>query len=314
MWLARASARNLDDIPSVSETRHNNGALDCLDDLVDIELTYMTVLHGYWGQVAAYRDAVKFYSTSSGGNHHPSQQATTIPLWLQMQRQELYRELYDFSASKLASRKFAAQLLLLAELFMMILHVSPDELQKFAGKNGEEEARRACRSLEEVWCAGPEARYAAWHAGQVLRQARRLPPTSTRGFNVIAVYFAGLTLWAYALCSTAALKAKQSEMDKQGCSRGFVLLDGDQTLAVRAFLQLDQGLPALQHCSDSGTEMEPLTNPSMVLGVACSVLRNNFPVSDEPLPPLVQSLELLLHELGSDPAEMQEPGDSEVAK
>lgn len=102
------------------------------------------------------------------------------------------------------------------EMFMVALHVDLNQLQSFAGKAGEEEARRASAHFLHQdhdpgtgregngaggggWVRSTDARYAVWHAGQVFRVARGLPPTGLRGFNAMAVYFASLTLWVYGL-------------------------------------------------------------------------------------------------------------------
>lgn len=166
----------------------------------------------------------------------------------------------------------------------MVLYVSPDEVQKFAGKSGEEEARRVTASLEEHWVNTPEARYAAWHAGQVFLNARRLPPASLRGFNAIAVYLASLTLWAYGLLTypsgpprdeggfddTAHLHPVQNHLGHtmhgsgttahgratpdgstnndttaSSSNKAFVPLDGEESMQTKAFLQFNRGIPAL---------------------------------------------------------------------
>lgn len=181
---------------------HNLNILDELQGHIDVELCYSVLLHGFWGQVNAYRETTRFYANANvhgnGGTHR---------LWLKSQHQELYHDLCAFSTiihttsypTSRGDHNHTVHLSLTLELFLMILHVSPDEVQKFAGKAGEEEARRATASLEQHWLNTSEARYAAWHAGQVFLNARRLPPASLRGFNAIAVYMASLTLWVYGL-------------------------------------------------------------------------------------------------------------------
>lgn len=199
----------------------------------------------------------------------------------------------------------------------MILHVSPDELQRFAGKAGEDEARRAGASLEETWARTPEARYAIWHAGQVLLHARRLPPAILRRFNATAVYLASLTLWVYGLLLNTSSRPpaggggahNQSYLSidpNHGASAGqqspraagkLILLDGEESMDTKAFQQFDRGIPALT--KSGGEETEPLSNPAAVLAIARDIFRENFPVKSEPLPPLVESLSNLLRDLGS---------------
>ncbi|KPM34198.1 hypothetical protein AK830_g12375 [Neonectria ditissima] len=285
-----------DGIPRVADVAQCMTILDDLEDRIDIELSYTALLHGFWGQIWSYRDAVKFYSP--GGLNRRG--GSTPPLWLKTQHQELYRDVAEFANQIQHLRKPKPQLILVAELFMMILHVSLDDLQHFAGKNGEEEARRAAHTLEEAWFSGSESRYAAWHAGQVFNCARKLAPTVLRGFNAIAVYFASLTLWAYGLAACAhSTSGKKDEQEGRGSAVDSVLLDGDESKGSRAFLQLGRGAPGLTMNGDVNCGVELLTNTGMVLTIARNVLRDNFPMRHEPLPPLVESLGQLLRDLGS---------------
>ncbi|KAH8729611.1 hypothetical protein BGZ61DRAFT_515638 [Ilyonectria robusta] len=280
-------------IPRVAEVTQCMTILDDLEDRIDIELSSTALLHGFWGQIWSYRDAVKFHS--SGGPNRRG--GSSPPLWLKTQHQELYRDIAEFSNQIQHLRKPKPQLILLAELFMMILHVSPNDLQQFAGKNGEEEARRAAQTLEENWFSESESRYAAWHAGQVFHWARKLAPTSLRGFNAIAVYFASLTLWAYGLATCA--RSTNGQKDGRGSTIEYVLMDGDETRESRAFLQLDRGVPGITSNGDPSSGAESLSNTGMILTIARNTLRDNFPVRKEPLPPLVESLGQLLRDLGS---------------
>jgi hypothetical protein len=60
MYLSRRPLSPEKRIPRVSEVMHEMSFLDNIEDIVDVELTYTALLHGYWGQVLAYREAVKF--------------------------------------------------------------------------------------------------------------------------------------------------------------------------------------------------------------------------------------------------------------
>ncbi|KAL2276296.1 hypothetical protein FJTKL_00987 [Diaporthe vaccinii] len=299
-------------LPRVSEVLHCVDVLDELEEFIDIDLCYSAVLHGYWGQVWAYRESVRFFSTASKGG--------TNRLWLKSQHQELYQDLSGFSSiihTSNTPRNHSTLLAIVVELFLMIMHVSPDEIQRFAGKSGEEESRRAGTSLEENWANTSDARHAIWHAGQVFANAKRLPPASLRGFNAIAVYLASMTLWTYGLfCSPAVqggdeadssyLQSGEGQQANTGIRRAssvsgsgptkYVLLDEEETRDTKAFLQFDRGVPALK---TSQGAVEPLSDPSKVLSIARSLFRDNYPVRTEPLPPLVESLGNLLRDLGS---------------
>jgi hypothetical protein len=299
IYMSKGGAPLPERMPRVAEMFNDLHSLEEYRDFVDVDLLYMVRLHGIWGQVHSYREAVKLYSARAA----PGGAVNHFPLWIKTQHQELYQDLCGFTSRIERYRDSKPQLLMLLQLFMMTLHVSPDELQKYAGKNGEEEARRVTHAVEEVWARGVEARYAVWHAGQVLRQARQMRPTTLQGFNGIAVYQAGLTLWAYGLCSPPwSVPGANGAGNHGGGVPEPVLLDGEDCHEVRAFLQLNQGMPALRDGAQTDSEKELLSDAGMVLTIACDVLRGNFPVQNEPLPPFVQSLELLLHDLASDQA------------
>lgn len=351
IYLRKTPLRAGTAIPRVCEMMSCITMLETYEEFVDIELCYGAVLYGYWGQICAHKASVKFYGqrTSGGiGSARNNSSSLTHRLWLTSQNQELYRDVSEFAVLISSSPKPAAHLLVLAELLMMILHVSPDELQRFAGKQGEDEAGQAATSLEDSWAGSREARYAVWHAGQVLRHARALPPTGLRAFNAIAVYFASLTLWIYGLLSSSgsanevSANGLQRQYQQQyngqsgngnlhnpyptpasgttsssmlqppteagtatgpAASTNYVLVDGQESRETRAFLQLDKGTPGITLDGDAHGGVEPLTNnPGVVLGIARSVFRGNFPVSTEPLPPLVESLGHLLRDLGSNTA------------
>ncbi|KAI0475949.1 hypothetical protein GGR56DRAFT_665797 [Xylariaceae sp. FL0804] len=290
------------DLPRVSEVMYCMETLEAYAECVDVELCQTAVLYGFWGQVAAYREAVKFY------HHAINRRNNTHRLWLTTQHQELYRDLGEYLTLLCSALPQAAapHLTVVTELFMMTLHVSPDELQCFAGKAGEEEARRAAVRLEDEWAGSREARHAVWHAGQVLRSARQLPPASLRGFNAIAVYFASLTLWVYGLLScpksSAAASAgqQQQQQQQQGQDGGgtpeatCVRMDGHEDRETRAFLQLDRGIPgigvgvgcltgtgtgdetAAAAAASTAVVVEPLARPGRVLSIARGLLRDNY--------------------------------------
>ncbi|OLN85754.1 C2H2 finger domain transcription factor sebA 2 [Colletotrichum chlorophyti] len=299
LYIAKANTFPERTIPKVSQVMHCTEILDDFEQLVDMELCYMALLHGYWGQISAYREAIKFYSEGVSSKRNP-----THRLWIKTQYQELYRDLNDFSTMILTSKRTTAQLAVMSEVLMMLLHVSPDVLQTFAGKAGEEEARRTFSSLEESWVKTSEARYAIWHAGQIFHHARQLPPASLRDFNAIAVYYACLTLWAYGLlCCSASRHGSDQETGGGGGGRrlgsAYILVDSEENRETRAFLQLDRGIPGLTRNGNPDDGVESLSNPSAVLSIARDIYRHNFPVVSEPLPPLVESLKSLLQDLGS---------------
>jgi len=148
-------------LPRVSEMMHSFTEIAQLGELLDLDLCHVVLLNSFWSVIAAYRETVKFYhqpdrNPSAAGSN------TTRRLWMDSQQQEIYHDLCGISASLSASSYPGFRVT--AELLKMTLHVSLDALQRFAGKSGEEEARRASIALENDWMQSPDARYAVWHA------------------------------------------------------------------------------------------------------------------------------------------------------
>ncbi|KAK7984824.1 hypothetical protein PG988_002446 [Apiospora saccharicola] len=323
-------------IPRISDIMNCMAILEEFEDFIDVELCYTAVLYGFWGQISSYREAVKFYGHGTiaaprlQSTMHSSHNATHR-LWLNTMYQELYRDIGELSTfvgslpsataaasnSRASSRDpaTATQLSILVELFMMILHINPDDLQRFAGKYGEDEARHAAMTLEDPWAGSREARHAVWHAGQVFRHARALPPASLRGFHAIAVYFASLTLWVYGLlsCSYSTQGQQQQQQQQDGVATAaglgagsgvgagysgassapsnvaavimppppptkYVLLDGDETRETRAFLSLDRGVPGLSTGSLSSTDGAAAAGAASLAnpGMVLDIARNVF--------------------------------------
>ncbi len=330
-YLSKGQAMGEMLVPRVSEIGHRIDALDEMNELVDVDLCYAVLLHGFWGQINAYRDSVRFYipaeSRTSISGH--GKRNSTHRLWLASQHQELYRDVGEFSTMIQSYRlpshfrdepsirgspsvADSRDLVLVAELFQMILHVSLDDLQNFAGKSGEEEARRATAYLEDSWVTSSEARHAAWHAGQVLHHARRMRPASLRNFNAVTVYLASLTLWAYGMLSSNGDHGRGAVTGDRGhgskpSPRILVLLDGEENQETKAYLQLGRGIPGLTDPGGAQGGVEFLANPGVALVIAQDLLQDNFPVRGEPLPPLVESIGKLLRDLGSGPTGTGKP-------
>ncbi|KAK5654349.1 hypothetical protein OQA88_7258 [Cercophora sp. LCS_1] len=275
----------------LGELQDHLGTLDSLGNLSDVELCYTTLLYSFHGLITAHRESARICFQRTQVPTRPEKNEMRRQR-VEAQKQEIYQDLCEFASRMPTSTN--PELSLVAETLKMTLHVSLDELQIFAGKAGEEEAKHVSIQLEDVWVRSADSRYAVWHAGQVFRCARRMPPASLRGFSAMAVYFAGLTLWAFGLLSNS---------ESQGLGADpVVLVDGEETTETSAFLQINRGTPALgavDYGGGAARNAELLSNAGAVLGIARSVLKENYPVRTEPLPPLVESLVTLLADLGS---------------
>lgn len=263
---------------------------------IDVHFAAMTLLHGYWGQISSLIESKKFFPASK----------STHRLAVHTSSTELYRDLSMFSQLLPSLTKNCSEALLLSELFMIILQVSPEDLQRFAGKFGEDEARKAGEEFSD-WARTAEARIAVWHAGQVFRAAKIMPPAKIRGFNAITLYFATLTLWVFGLMSQPKPPTAQNPHSplitiSDGSHQDNVQLNGPESLLAQVFRTGGQGLPGITVRRGETERFVELKDTDKILAEAREIYRTNYPASSEPLPPLVENLGNLLRDLGTPPS------------
>lgn len=207
------------------------------------------------------------------------------------------------------SPKLPAVTTLFNEFVLMYLHVDVDAIQRFVGKLGELDARRAFPGLRD-WSRTKEARLGIWHAGQILRAARDVVAYQLRGFDAMAIYHAALVLWVYGLLQCGETRHHEvhtpmSEKDLAPC----ILLDGTENQLVRAFLGHGHGRPGLmmiqprgEHSGDLQVFCE-LSKPRSIMTVARQVFEGNCPCPfpEDSLPPMIQNLCELIEDLGNLP-------------
>jgi hypothetical protein len=206
---------------------------------------------------------------------------------------------------------------MLVELLLTHLHVSFDNLQLFAGREGEEEARRVYPSLQQ-WASSLEARTALFHAGQVVRYAKLLNNRRSgvhggvRDFFAVAVYHSALTFWAFGILGLRPGQNPGSQ--QQGVTENqhgvrddgeeLVWLDAQESSSTKSFIALGRGAPCFS--TTTGTDAIPreiarLYEPQSVMAAIVKVLRG-MSCEDEkdmpPPPPLVDNLSQLINGLG----------------
>ncbi|CAI4212671.1 unnamed protein product [Parascedosporium putredinis] len=196
-----------------------------------------------------------------------------------------YHQLRD----ELPARPEAA---LLLELLYMHLHMPFQEVELFAGKGTLDDARRALPVLRG-WLDNEESRRAVWHAGQVLRAAATFRPMHLRAFFAIGVYQAALTIWVYSI-------APQIKGGSVGMANAAAAAAAAATTAAPTLHQ--PGKPDLCVIRPGGSHADmmppiPLTDQESIVNMVQETLNDNFQGCDA-LPPLVENLNLLLHNLG----------------
>lgn len=201
--------------------------------------------------------------------------------------------------------------MIIHEHLLLNVHVSFEELSLFAGKEGGQDARRVLPLLKK-WAESRDSRQAVWHAGQILREATALAPEALRDFHAIALYHAGLTLWAYGILSIEMnrLPLRRSRSYSNSVTavpppQEVIYLDGLESAEMHKFISLSRATPVIQQWSfasadknpDSRDNKDPITldNPKAVMEIVINVLQGNY--EGKLVPPLVENLTHLMQDL-----------------
>ncbi|KAK3686927.1 hypothetical protein LTR37_019325 [Vermiconidia calcicola] len=266
-----------------SVPRHNRqpSLVDCIQDLdvlamkdiyVDQRQASMAVLGAAWRMIWEYRQldsSMKDINNQwSNGN-----------LLMSSRHSELTKLLQCFRISSIEDVKVT----LILELLLMHLHMSLDDVQLFAGVEGEEEARRVYPSLVQ-WTKTTTARQALWHAGQVVRAARNLRQGLICDFAAIAVYQASLAFWSYGIITRA------TEPGPLLNNSITAWLDGGDDLGVQRWIINGKGNAAIRAFTGKSPVESPalVTNPDeIVLSLVIAMRRNH---NEARSPPLVDNL------------------------
>ncbi|KAK4158487.1 zinc finger protein klf1 [Chaetomidium leptoderma] len=316
-YLESAAAGDTKSPPSLSDLLRDINALPANPHRLDMQFSISIYLHGFWSLIWELRQLSSIHSTSSN--------KTTTTLLLDSRRTDLQSQLKTFH---LLTRSWhehehennnnvlviSLQETLLLHLLSLNLHASLPDLQLFAGKEGEDPARRVYPSLQR-WAASADARQALWHTGQILRQARRFPRGHLKDFWSVAVCHGALCLWTFGVVTRAGVcgggpggggpgQRLLPPPPPQGV--GVVYLDGEQegqegegegdVQGWIAFGQQQQGRPAI-HGLGSGGGACLIEEPRACVEVAQEILRANFVGGWESLPPLSENIISVLKEL-----------------
>lgn len=281
LWQAKTAASwKAAYLNMAAKTAKRPSAMECflnLEHLSQHDHASLTYLHMIWGTIWDYRQmcTVTLRSKSTSNNS----------LILSSRYQELTKQLEDF---RLSCPPMTKSVEITLEIMLVHLNAPLDDIQLFAGIEGQEEARSAYLGLRE-WTKTPAARQALWHAGQILRAAEVLPKALLSNFNAIAVYHAGLILWCYGFLKRSAAP-ESTQVDTS------VILNGDDSLSARKFITLDRGIPSIKiRGSHNPTQLNDVCG---VMDGLMHLLRAHHDAS-EPSPPLVGNLVQLLEGLRS---------------
>ncbi|KAJ4409521.1 hypothetical protein N0V91_002442 [Didymella pomorum] len=287
LWLAKsASAWKAAYLENNWNAGKRPSAIDCLldlDHLAQHDSASTTYLHMMWGLVWEFRQMNSLAGRSPAKGHNS--------LILSSRYQELTKQIEDFHLSSPPMIKTAE---ITMQLMLVHLNAPFDDIQLFAGIEGQEEARSAYPILRD-WTKTVPARQALWHAGQILRAAEALPKGLLCNYNAIAVYHAGLILWGYGFLKRSAAEKSPPNEGLQAV----VVLNGDDNLSARRFITLDRGLPSIKTARSK--DAIQLSNVGAVMDGLVQLLLAPYESVEGSCPPLVGNLVQLLEGLRPGP-------------
>ena len=309
IYLSRSNDM-VDRLPSIRTCVDDTSPIFKYQHIVDVQMTLIVILSSIWSLIWQYREMKTTVKTHErGGFRNSGLTANSLHQEISHLMQHLSLNATEWEGGM----KPAARLL--HEQCMMHLHVSLEEVQLLAGKEGEDEARKVFPILS-AWAESPESRQAIFHAGQVLRAAKQHTGYMLRDASAVAVYHASLTFWAYSVLSKSL--SNPDGHHQQGHSRStpgetgnrdFVRLDGDDSAELQRFFVLGKGVPSIRRWVE-GDEANPehdvpLSDPKSVMNVITSLLWKKNGDDEKKCPPLIVNLSKLMSSLGSAAADMR---------
>lgn len=267
------------DLNLLAENRHR----------LDVQFSAAIYLQAFWLLILEYRNLCSAYRTRSyiqdtyGGDNS----------LLDARRRQLLQDLQTFKTTTMNWPEITAQERLLLNQLIMALHISMDDLQLFAGKEGDEQAHRAFPVLQQ-WVESAESRAAIWHAGQVLRFAKLFPSAQLKNFYAVGVHHAALAIWTYGVIKRAGNgQGVPSQQEK-------IYVDGPESMSIQRYITLGQGLPVVRGPSSRNGVFEASTeNPKAGMEVVHEILQANFGSANNMAPAIVENLCVLIRQLGN---------------
>ena len=269
--------------------------------VVDIKMTIAVVATSIWALVFQYRQQKTIEkSHTEASSRPPSAIASSLFQECKQLTQHLSLNAIDWDVGISPAGS------LVLELSLLHLHVGLEDIQLLAGKEGIEESRRALPGLR-TWLESQESRQALFHAGQVIRAARRYPPGMLRGLAAVAVYHAALTMWAWAILDDYPNQSKYSTSRPRAASRmssgggksSVFRLDMADNPELQRFLVLGKGIPAIGAANEGSGQKVLLSDPLNLMNTIQAILMSNTgDASDKGCPPLVSNLSKLMYTLG----------------
>ncbi|KIL90941.1 transcriptional regulator crz1 [Fusarium avenaceum] len=285
----RREAGHIKRAPSVGDLFRDLNLLAENRHRMDMQFSAAIYLQAFWMLILEYRNLcsscrIRSYTQDAYGG--------TSSL-LDARRHQLIQDLQTFKTMTMNWPEITAQERLLLNQLLMGLHISMDDLQLFAGKEGDEQAHRAFPILQQ-WVESADSRAAIWHAGQVLRFAKLFPSAQLKNFYAVGVHHAALALWTYGVITRAGNRPDLSAQQEK------IYFDGPESMSVQQFITLGQGVPFVRGPSSrNGTSEASIENPKASMEAAHEILQANFGGVNVMAPAIVENLCVLIRQLGN---------------
>ena len=196
---------------------------------------------------------------------------------LNARHSELTSALELFKTEVTEPHETGTENVIMQELISLHLHVSVHEVAQYCGKGTEEDAR-ASAAFVQRWCQTPRARTAVWHAGQIIRACRLLPPGALADVYVVALYHAGLVLWIWGLL--CKVQSVGQSYDGQRA-----IMDGEESSETIRFIKTGRCRPCLTEQRGNVVLIETAT---VVPDLVNSIVSANW--NHEPMPSTTNQL------------------------
>ncbi|KZM28620.1 DNA binding [Ascochyta rabiei] len=249
--------------------------------VIDFQLSCSAFLYAMWGMVWEYRKLARLFFVEPNRNSVWDSRLTM------MTRQQELLKVFDYYRVIYPNEN-----MLLLELILMHLHTSLEELQHFCGLGETLEDTSHVQASMKEWASSKAARSAVWHAGQVVRAARQLPPSHLRDFYAISLFHVSLTFWAFGLASRmfsydqeSVSKARHTAINLQQV----VHVDDEETLGTYRYTSLGVGTPVM-HNHGYDAPLVPLSDLTDVMSVMIDIMGQGDSDPLMPNSPLVENL------------------------
>lgn len=227
----REVLENSPSILSLATLLQDISSLSRIPRHADFGLGALASIHGISNMIA---DCNRIFRGSS-----PQWSTALANLW----QQELLQLLEQFEFLAIEPLKNSTPAIpLIYQTVSLSLYLPLGVLETFSGKDGQERSSAIYESFIQH-ISPAHLRRASWHAGQVLRLAKSMPPGSLIASRAACVYFSALALWS--LSTVFSSKGMTPDNQSPGKETLFFLDGTVDSNALRRFTVLGQGVPAL---------------------------------------------------------------------